>query len=99
MYDGQLLARKSIPSDWQMISEKTNFVSIVLPKKCEFNNVRAISKVVVSKTAITDTAFITIKAQGCQKYLSDVPRLFYCPFKVKLVWIWRKSQNPLFVMS
>ena len=40
--------------------------------KWEFNNVRVVTEVVVSKTAYSDNAFITIKAHGCQKDLSDV---------------------------
>lgn len=69
------LAGISIPSDWKMMTDKTNFVSFVRPEKWEFNNVRAVTEVVVSKTANSDNAFITIKAHGCQKDLSDVPGL------------------------
>lgn len=57
------------------MTDKTNFVSFVRPEKWEFNNVRAVTEVVVSKTANSDNAFITIKAHGCQKDLSDVPGL------------------------
>ena len=69
------LAGISIPSDWKMMSDNTNFVSFVCPEKWEFNNVRAVTEVVVSKTANSANAFVTIKAHGCQKDLSDVPGL------------------------
>lgn len=69
------LAGISIPSDWKMVTDKTDFVSFVRPEKWEFNNVRAVTEVVVSKTVNSANAFITIKAHGCQKDLSDVPGL------------------------
>lgn len=69
------LAGISIPSDWKMMTDKSNFVSFVRPEKWEFNNVRAVTEVVVSKPANSANAFITIKAHGCQKDLSDVPGL------------------------
>ena len=60
----------------KMMTNKTNFVSFVRLVKWEFNNIRAVTEVVVSKTANSDNAFITIKAHGCQKDLSDVHGLF-----------------------
>lgn len=62
------LAGMSISSDWKMMTNKTNFASFVRPVKWEFNNVRVVTEVVVSKTANSDTS----KAHGCQKDLSDV---------------------------
>ena len=41
------LAGISIPSDWKMVTDKTDFVSFVRPEKWEFNNVRAVTEVVV----------------------------------------------------
>jgi len=73
------LAGMSIPSDWKIMTDKTNFVSFVRPEKWEFNNVREVTEVVVSKTANSDNAFITIKAHGCQKDLSDVHGLSSLP--------------------
>ena len=55
--------------------DKTNFISFVCPEKWEFSNVRVVTEVTVSKTANSANTFITIKAQGCQKDLSDVPGL------------------------
>ena len=69
------LAGISILSDWKMVTDKTDFISFVRPEKWEFNNVRAVTEVVVSKTANSANAFITIKAHRCQKDLSDVPGL------------------------
>ena len=63
------LAGISISSDWKMIMDKTNFVSFVQTEKWEFNNVRVVTEVDVSKTANSANAFITIKAHGCQKDL------------------------------
>ena len=40
------LAGISIPSDWKMVTDKTDFIIISLG---EFNNVRAVTEVVVSK--------------------------------------------------
>ena len=62
-------------SDWKMVTDKSDFISFVRPEKWEFNNVRAVTEVVVSKTDNSAKAFITIKAHGCQKDLSDVPGL------------------------
>jgi len=67
------LAGIRIPSDWKMVTDQSNFVSFVRPEKWQFNNVRAVTEVFVSKTANSANAFITIKAHGCQKDLSDVP--------------------------
>ena len=39
-----VLAGISIPSDWKMVTDKTDFISLE-----EFNNVRAVTEVVVSK--------------------------------------------------
>ena len=61
------LACITIPSDWKMMTDKTNFVSFVRPEKWEFDNVRAVTEVAVSKTANSANTFITIKAHGCQK--------------------------------
>ena len=58
-----------------MVTHKTDFVSFVHPEKWEFNNVTAVTEVVMSKTANSANHFITIKAHGCQKDLSDVPGL------------------------
>ena len=71
------LAGISIPSDWEMMSDKTNFVSFIHPEKWELNNVRAVTEVVVSKTANSANAFVTHKAHGCQRDLpvSDVAGL------------------------
>lgn len=66
------LAGMSIPSDWKMMTNKTNFVSFVRLEEY----VRAVTEVVISKTANSDHAFITIKFHGCQKDLSDVHSLF-----------------------
>ena len=59
----------------QMVTHKTDFVSFVHPEKWEFSNVTAVTEVVMSKTANSANAFITIKAHGCQKDLSDVHSL------------------------
>ena len=93
------LAGMRISSDWKMMTNKTNFVSFVRPVKWEFNNIRAVTEVVVSKTANSDNAFITIKAHGCQKYLSDVHGLFSLSVQGQVSLALEYIENHLFAMG
>ncbi len=69
----EVLADVEVPEGWNIVNDKSNRLCYVRPEKWEFNNVRATTEVVVTKSPNTPGVLIAIRAHGCQKSLDDVP--------------------------
>ena len=68
----QALANLSVPDEWKIIRDKPNCWSIVRVEKWELNSVRAAIEVVVEQDLNEGSCFISVKAHGCQKDLSNM---------------------------
>ena len=66
------LACIAVPDEWKIIYDKPNCTCFVRPEKWEFNNARATTEMVVTKSAGSSASiFIKVKAHGCEKDLTD----------------------------
>lgn len=67
------LAGLAVPDEWKILYDKPNCACFVRPEKWEFNNVRATTEMVVTKSAASPASiFIKVKAHGCEKDLSNI---------------------------
>ena len=75
----QALANLSVPDEWKIIQDKPNCWSIVRVEKWELNSGRAATEVVVEQDLNEGSCFISVKAHGCQKDLSNIPQFTTLP--------------------
>ena len=75
----QALANLSVPDEWKIIRDKPNCWSIVRVEKWELNSVRAAIEIVVKQDLNEGLCFISVKAHGCQKDLSNIPQFTTLP--------------------
>ena len=75
----QALSNLSVPDESKIIRDKPNCWSIVQVEKWELNSVRAATEIVVEQDLNEGSCFISVKAHGCQKDLSNIPQFTTLP--------------------
>ena len=69
----QALADLTVSDDWQVVRDKPHCWCIVRVEAWEVNNARVSTKIEIGQDRKTGHSFVSVKAHGCQRDLSNIP--------------------------
>ena len=89
----QALADLTVPDDWKVVRDKPHYWCIVRVEAWEVNNARVSTEIVIDKDGKTGLSFVSVKAHGCQKDLSNIPGFAPMSYWAELIWHWTMFRN------